>query len=169
MNILEYIRKAFAGMHHNVDANLQNMTEDLFNWPSPGTANTISATVVHFLEGEDKFINSNILGKTRVWETGNWSEKTGVKNLPGFGRDWSDFKKTRVALQPVLDYKAAVWAATDAFLANLKEEDLDRMIPFAGREITVAEMLQLCISHSLGHNGEIAALKGVQGAKGLAI
>jgi len=42
-------------------------------------------------------------------------------------------------------------------------------VAFAGGERTVAEMLLLAASQSLSHAGEIAALKGVQGAKGLSI
>ena len=169
MNTVDYISREFAAMHHSVESNLQNMTEDLFNWPTPGTANTISATLLHFLDGEDFFINVVILGKGKVWESGNWAQKTGLQKAPGIGEDWSEYKHKHVALQPVLGYKEAVWAATNAYLASLTEADLDRKVNFAGHEVKVADMLQLAVSHALGHNGEIAALKGVQGAKGLAI
>lgn len=62
-----------------------------------------------------------------------------------------------------------MWAATDAFLATLTAEALDRKVKFAGGERTVADMLILSASQSLGHIGEIAALKGVQGVKGMSI
>ena len=57
----------------------------------------------------------------------------------------------------------------DAYLATLTAAELDRKVAFAGGERTVAEMLLLAASQSLSHAGEIAALKGVQGAKGLSI
>jgi uncharacterized damage-inducible protein DinB len=169
MNTIEYIRKEIAAMHHSVDGSLQNMTDEMFNWPTPGTANTISATLLHLVGSEDFFINYVILGKGKVWKTGNWAGKVGVAETPGIGGDWSEYKRSHVALQPVVDYKNAIWASTDAYLATLTEAELDRKVQFAGGERSVADMLQLAVSHALGHNGEIAAIKGVQGSKGLAI
>lgn len=169
MDIIEYIRRGQAGMRRMVDMTMQDMTPELFNWAAPGTANTISATFLHFINVEDNFIHRLIQGKPSVWESQNWSEKTGIEKPPSIGEDWSSFKHRQVALQPLLDYKNAVWAATDAFLATLTHEDLDCKVKFAGGERTVAEMLMLAISQAHGHAGEIAALKGVQGAKGLAI
>jgi hypothetical protein len=74
-----------------------------------------------------------------------------------------------VAIQPQLEYQAAVWAATDAFLATLTPEDLDRKVKFAGGERTVADIVLLSASQALSHMGEIAALKGAQGSKGLPV
>jgi len=56
-----------------------------------------------------------------------------------------------------------VWAATDAYLANLAPAELERMVKFAGGERSLADMLMLTASHTLGHAGEISALKGIQG------
>jgi hypothetical protein len=43
------------------------------------------------------------------------------------------------------------------------------MVKFAGGERSVGAVLLLSASQSLSHNGEIAALKGIQGAKGLPV
>jgi len=56
-----------------------------------------------------------------------------------------------------------VWAATDTYLAGLTLAEMDRMVKFAGGERSVADMLILSASHTLGHAGEISALKGLQG------
>jgi hypothetical protein len=151
------------------DMVMKDMTPELFNWPAPGTANTISATFIHFTNVEDNFIHKNLQDKTSIWESENWSEKTGVEKPPSIGEDWSQFKHRQVAIQPLLDYQAAVWVAIDAYLSTLKAEDLDRKVKFAGGERTVADMLILLTSQSHSHIGEMAALKGVQGAKGLSL
>jgi hypothetical protein len=169
MNVIEYVRRVMAGVRRTVEGTMKDMTSELFNWAPPGTANTISATFIHLLNSEDHFIQVVILGKPTVWESGNWIEKTGIQKPPKFGEDWSEFKRRKTALQPLMDYKAAVWAATDAYLATLTPEELDRKVKFAGGERTVADMLILCASQSHGHMGEIAALKGIQGARGLPI
>lgn len=169
MNLYSYIQYSFGGLRRTIDSTMKDMTPELFNWAPPGTANTISATFVHFMHTEDHFIQGIIQGISTVWKNGGWSEKTGIPKPPGIGEDWSEFKHKQIDLQPLLDYKMAVWAATDSYLTNLSEEELARMVKFAGGERTVAEMLILCVSQAHGHMGEIAALKGIQGVKGLAI
>ena len=169
MDVIEYIRRQMAGMRRSINGNMQNMSGELFNYPSPGTANTISATYVHLIYSEDHFVQEILQDKTTVWDSGQWSEKVGIPKPPDIGEDWSAFKRQQLPVQPQLDYAAAVWAATDAYLDTLSAEDLDRYVQFAGGERTVADMLLLATSQALGHNGEIAALKGVQGAKGLPI
>ena len=169
MEVLEYIRYEIEGMHRAVDNSLHGLTPELFNAATPGTANSINATYVHFLHSEDNMIQKVIQGKPTVWESGGWSGKTGLPKPPGIGEDWSEYKHKQVAIQPIAEYQAAVWAATEAFVAGLKPEDLDRKVKFAGGERSVADVLHLAIAQALGHAGEIAALKGVLGAKGLPI
>jgi hypothetical protein len=169
MNTIELIKHDMAGMRRMVNMTMENMTAELFNWAPPGTANTISATFVHFINTEDNFVHKVIQGKPSVWENGGWSQKTGVQKLPSIGEDWSYFKHQQIVIQPLLEYMAAVWADTDAYLENLQEAELDRKVKFAGGERSVADMLLMAASQSLSHNGEIAALKGIQGVKGLSI
>jgi len=169
MDILEYIQRQMAGMRRSVNNVMKDMTPELFNGATPGTANAISATFVHFMNAEDNFIHKVIQGKPSVWESGPWSEKAGILKPPSSGEDWSSYKHRQIAIQPLLDYQAAVWADTDAYLATLTPEELGHKVKFAGGERTVADMLLLSVSQSLSHSGEIAALKGVQGAKGLPI
>ncbi len=159
----------FAGLRRTIDRTMKDMTPELFKWAPPGTANTISATFVHFIHTEDHFIHGIIQGIPTDWENGGWSKKTGIPKPPGIGEDWSEFKHRQTDMQPLLDYKTVVWETTDAYLATLTEEELARMVKFASGERTVAEMLILCVSQAHGHMGEIAALKGIQGVKGLAI
>jgi hypothetical protein len=169
MNVIEYIQREMAGVRHMVDMTMKDITPELFNWAPPGTANTISAIFIHLMKTEDDFIHKIIQGKPSIWESSGWSEKTGVQNPPSIGEDWSGFKHRKIAIQPLLDYEVAVWAATDAYLATLTAGELDRKVKFARGERTVAEMLLLSASQSLSHTGEIAALKGIQGVKGLPI
>jgi len=167
MNVIEYIRGEMASVRRTVDRIMKDMTAEVFNWAPPGTANTISATFIHLINVEDNFIQKVIQGKPSVWESSAWSEKTGVQKTPSIGEDWSEFKHRQVSIQPLLDYKDAVWAATDAYLATLTAEELDRKVKFAGGERTAGEMLRLSASQSHSHAGEIVALKGLQGIQGL--
>ncbi len=169
MDSIEYIKREQAGMRRFVEMTMKDMTPELFNWPAPGTANTISATFLHFINVEDYFVNELIQGKPQVWQSGGWSKKIGIEKQPSIGEDWTGFKYRTVEIAPIVEYKLAVWAATDAYMSTVTPAELDRMVPFAGGQRTVAEILMLASTQSHGHAGEIAALKGIQGARGLPI
>jgi uncharacterized damage-inducible protein DinB len=167
MDILEYIRSSITAAHQQTDDSMKDTSHDQLNWPTPGTANTISAIFVHLLNSEDFFVQDILQGKPRIWEQGHWDDITGVKDTPGYGGNWDGFKKMTLALEPLLAYQQAVRAATDSYLAKLTPEELDRKVEFGDGKSTVADILILLTSHTLCHAGEIAAVKGVQGTKGL--
>jgi uncharacterized damage-inducible protein DinB len=169
MEILEYMQRQVAGMRRQVDNTMKDVTVDQFNWAPPGTMNTISATFIHLTSVEDNFVQAILQGKPRLWDVGGWSAKTGVQKPPSIGENWDEFKHLHLEPAPFIEYQKAVWAATDAYLSSLTSADLDRKVKLGARELTVAEMLLLAASQALSHTGEIAALKGVQGAKGLPI
>jgi len=169
MEILDYMHRQMASIRSTVDMTMKDVTVEQFNWAPPGTMNTISATFIHLTSVEDHFIQGILQGKPRVWDIGGWSEKTGVKKTPGIGENWDKFKHLHLQPATFLEYQKAVWAATDAYLAGLTTEDLDRKVMLGKREMTAAELLIMAIHQSLSHTGEIAALKGIQGAKGLPI
>jgi hypothetical protein len=169
MDIIEYIKAEMASARRSIERVMKDMPQEIFNWPSPGTANTISATFIHLMNSEDHFIQEVLQGKPTVWKSQSWSERTGIQKPPGIGEDWSDYKRRQIQIQPLLEYMADVWAATDAFLASITADDLDRWLEFAGKERSVGDMLHLSIAQSYSHTGEIAALKGIQGIKGLPV
>lgn len=97
MNVIEYILREMAGVRLKVDSIMKDMTIELFNWAPPGTANTISATFIHLMRAEDKIIQKIIQSKPSIWESTNWSEKTGLQKAPSIGEDWSEFKHRQIS------------------------------------------------------------------------
>ena len=62
----------------------------------------------------------------------------------------------------------AVAAATDDFLANATDEELNKEVDSpVGKQPFITFFANIALTHAAGHWGEIAALKGVQGLKGL--
>ncbi len=167
MEVKEYIQKQLAQAHSLCDGVLAGLTDDQLNWVPPGTANTISATVMHIVGGEDSYIQGFIQGKPRLFDEGGWAARIGVSAPPRPGQPWDEYKTNKLSLAPILAYQQEVRAATDRYLAQLTPEQLDRKVNFAGRERTVGEVLTMLVGHIASHSGEVAALKGVQGAKGL--
>jgi hypothetical protein len=167
MDVKTYLKQQMANAHRQVEAVMKDVTEEQFNWLPPGTINPISAILVHVLAGEDFFIQTILQGKPRGWETQGWGAKIGIQAPPGPGSSWEVFKTTRIPVAPVLAYGKAIQAATDAYLDTLTAEELDRQVTFAGRVVPAAEVLEILVVHIASHAGEMAAVKGMQGVKGL--
>jgi hypothetical protein len=167
MEARDYIQRQLAIMRRLSDAVLADTTDEQLNWTPPGLANPIRAPLVHLSVSEDRFIQTIIQGKTTIWESKGWGEKLGLAFGPGARMDWEKTKATTLTLAPVLDYAAAVRAATDAYVATVTPEELERTVPFIGGEKPVADVLAQLVIHYSGHIGEIAALKGIQGVKGI--
>lgn len=76
----------------------------------------------------------------------------------------------RVDLSALRDYARAVYAETDAFLASLDDDALGQSLDLSGVGLgqqTVASALTLLVPNHIGtETGEIACLKGLQGARG---
>ena len=167
MDVKTYILQEMVNMRSYVDIEIKDVTEEQFNLVPPGTISPISAILLHTLSSEDFFIQVVLQGKARIWDEQGWLGKVGILAPGGPGSNWEIFKTSKVAIDPVLAYGQAVHNATDAHLAGLTAEDLDRPVSFAGKMISTAEVLMKVIVHTASHAGEIAALKGLQGSKGL--
>ena len=83
-----------------VDRTMDGVTDDLFNWAPPGTANTISATFCHLMNVEDNIIQTVLQGKTSIWDRDGWSGKTGIQKPPHIGEDWSAYQQMTIAIDP---------------------------------------------------------------------
>ena len=166
MTAIEYIQRQIAQVRFFATDVVQDLTDEQLNFPAPGTTNTIGAIYLHMTTSEDSFINSVIQGKPRIWDSDDWANKINISTPPARG-DWSGVKDKSLAVASVVAYKTVVYAATAAFLAALTDDDLARQLSFRGNVETVADILTRFVTHTSFHTGEIAAIKGVHGLKGL--
>lgn len=167
MEVKDYILQQVGFVHRLVTTVTEATTEEQFNWVPPGTVNPISSTLLHLLTDEDLFVQRIIRGKPLLWEADGWQARIGVSTRPARDQGWDEVRSTRLAVAPVLAFGRAVQAATDAYLAGLSADELDRTVPFISGERPVAVVLAILVNHCASHAGEIAAIKGMQGAKGL--
>jgi hypothetical protein len=80
--------------------------------------------------------------------------------------DWA--KTVNMDLASFQDYAKAVFAQTDAFLAGLDDAELEKKVQGPVGETTVGWfVVNILGTHFPAHISEVAALKGVQGLKGL--
>ena len=169
MDPVAALKEQLEDSHSLVDRCLEGMTTEQVHWVPPGTAHSVAATYGHTAVEEDWLIQHFLQGKPTLAQ-GSWAGKTGLSALPP-GGDWSGWARD-LRIEPAIlqEYAHAVYGATEAYLAGLKPEDLDRSMemPFPGSPPQSLHhvLTQVLIGHVNNHIGEIAAIKGVQGLKG---
>lgn len=166
MDAKEYLIRQFRWLRRQSDSVLLDTTDEHFNWTPPGTVSSISAIFVHMLAVEDAYIQEAILGQPRLWDAQGWEDRIGSR-APWRGENWDDIRGKQLTLEDAAQFQMVVRAATDAYLESLTPEELDRRVNFLDKERRVADVLAMLVVHNLGHAGEIAALKGIQGVAGL--
>jgi hypothetical protein len=162
------LRAQFKVAHDMLENTIAGCTQEVGGHRIAGaTIHTISAVYAHALTGEDFMVNQWARGGRTLLETDGWDTRAGITDVQNL-----------LAVEPgsitfdiniLREYAAAVREATDRFLAGASAEDLAREVDsFLGGKIPVAEFLgSFGVTHLSEHCGEIAALKGVQGLKGL--
>lgn len=167
MDAPEYLQRQFLAVRRLTDAATQELTDEQLNWMPPGTVNPIKTAWLHLIGAEDRYIQWMIKGGVTVWETEGWAIRLGVPVAPGRVGGWEESRAVMLTIGPVADYQHAVRAATASYLGQLTGQELAREVdsPFGKRP--VADLLAQLVAHTVGHAGEIAALRGVQGVQGL--
>ena len=166
MDTKTLIQGQVATIQRQLDGVMDGLTDEQFNHEPTGALNTIRAAFMHIIYAQDGYVQQMIGGKPRLWDSSGWSSKLGVAHAPGRG-NWEDIKNKFVPLSPVLAYQAEVRASITAYLQTLTDTELERSVTSPAGERPVAEVLGLLVTHTAGHTGEIATLKGIQGLKGL--
>ena len=170
MQLQSAAQQQLAGSHGTFRHMLSDCDPELLNRTLPGaTIGSIASIYAHVVFGEDAFVQSRFQGKPTIYESGGWEQKTGVAFPgvpPAITPEWAS--ALNMDLSTFQEYAEAVFAATDSYLANLPDSELERKIQGVMGEYTVGWGIAiLLVQHEAEHSGEIAALKGVQGLKGL--
>jgi len=160
--------------HWLINATLGDVTQEEANRPAPGLANPIGTAYAHVVFAEDGVVNGLLQGQAPLLATA-YAGKTGVDRpmpmpggVEGSMEEW--LHNTAVNLDDLRAYSAAVFAATEAFIAGVDEATLDRKIDmsFVGLgEMAFSDVFTLLVvQHCDNFSGEISAMKGVFGMKG---
>jgi len=140
----------------------KDMDETQYNQDPGGKCNPAGKLHAHALSGADFFVNTLLGGQASKWP--EFGPKTG---LPA---NQLEIWKSDATIDPSImkAYADAIRSPILEYIETLTDDDLDREIDtrFMGKQ-TVAWVLQLATSHTLGHAGEISAIKGTMGLQGL--
>ncbi len=133
-----------------------------YNWKPGGTANSAAKSHVHAISSMDFFINGTVQGKEMLWSP--FALKHGLPESPL--AVWA-YEGT-IPVEPMKEYSKSVQDAVLEYVGSLSDADFDREVEtqFFGKK-SVAWLVQLAGMHAVGHAGDMAAVKGMQGLKGL--
>jgi uncharacterized damage-inducible protein DinB len=162
VDALDLLRDQTANADRTLRQVFGQVTPDQAVWRMSGsTANTIGATFMHVYYSEDQIVHG-AQGAPTVFDSGGWQQRL------GYDHDgvWTFTGRHDPGL--LLQYADAVTAATADYLAGLPPEALAEEIETPrGRQPRARRLSVYLVNHKFQHTGEIAALLGCQGVKGL--
>jgi hypothetical protein len=156
----------FAEGHRTLDTVMADMPQEMLAWQPPGTALPIGMIFAHAVGLEDLYLRQIIQQQPLLWQEQSWERRLGHPQAPN---QWNILKLLPPDMAELRAYQAAVFAQSRAYVHALSASDFDQPLTFPGStwSMTIGQLLGVVVAHTFGHAGEIAALKGVQGAKGL--
>lgn len=166
MDTKEYLQKQIESMKSLQDAAVKDLTDEQLMFNPEGTVSPIGVIWLHMVYSEDSFI-AILMQKPTLWEAGGWKERFELEKAPDFGEDWTVFQESKITVDLLEAYTQAVREETSACLEATSSESLDERVKFFSESDPKADVWVLLSQHTLLHSGEIAAIKGLQGVKGL--
>ena len=165
MDERELLRGQFKATRENLDRTIADCTPEVADKTDDAwTINKIGSLYAHVVLGEDMMIGGMGKGGETVFKNGGWEERLGISSVAL--RQDEELASLTIHLEVFREYAEAVGTATDEFLANATDEQLEKKIGVS--QMPLIEILaNIGVPHMAEDWGEIAALKGVQGLKGL--
>ena len=170
MNGVEVLQFALGHAFGILGQVTADVSPELADWQPPGIANPIGSTYWHLLSSVDHIVHRWCQGVESLDERQGWRERALTVSLPEpeHGGDWLAYMRAiRVDIPTLHEYAQALHGAIQGWLDSLTPEDLGRTIETPAGEQSLGQLVEVfVIWHANSHCGEIAALKGCQGAKG---
>lgn len=168
MNIGDILKDQYEQGHAILDGVMADVDPELVNRETRlGTLGSIGSIFAHMVFTEDG-IMSGAQGKPTLYESAGWDKRIQIPT-PGIRQTAEWAAGVKLDLPVFKDYAKEVFAATEKYVASLSGDDLEReMTGLAGRPVKLAMMIgTVGTIHVAEHTGEIAAIKGMHGLKGL--
>ena len=167
MEAKELLREQFKTMHQFLDMTIADCTPEVIEKKDDAwTINKIGSLYAHIVLAEDMMVGGMGKGGETVLKSNDWEKKLGVDAASS--RQDEALASMTIDLDVFREFAKAVGAATEEFLASATAEQLEKEIDGpVGKQPYITFLANIGLTHVAGHWGEIAALKGVQGLKGL--
>ncbi|HUY99999.1 MAG TPA: DinB family protein [Thermomicrobiaceae bacterium] len=169
MDAVGLLRQELGQGHEIMEQAVADLPADQLHHRAEGsTIQSIATIYAHTVMSEDHLMSKNVQGLPTRFEREGWAARVGIGMIP-FGGDYDSW----LASVPGVDFGALrayaeqVYADTDRYLGTLSQADLDRTVVFVN-EMPLGSFLATVVAwHAVHHGGEICALKGALGGKGL--
>jgi hypothetical protein len=148
---------------------VEDVTEEQANWVPGGTANPIGANYAHLVITADAGFNSQLFGGMPIMAT-KFRGQIGLSGMPHAAGGWHDWSMLRVDWDRLRAYGQSLREDVEAHLVALTRGDLERPVDMRAHGLGMWTGLDIADlhghHHARIHGGEIACLKGLQGARG---
>jgi hypothetical protein len=164
------LSQQLAGNHDILEQTIADCSQHTLDVNPPNaTITNIGSIYAHVIFSEDGIVQGMLQKKPPVYQAHGWASRLNVHMPanPQFDPAWG--RTVRMDLPSFREYAKAVYSATDAYVGSLTAADLDQKVDtgFVGPQTVGFILGNICAWHVAEHNGEIGALKGAQGLKGL--
>jgi hypothetical protein len=171
---VELVRRIVRDARQVLEGTMADVTQQQAEYVPPGIANPLGATYAHVVCSEDMIVQG-MFRQVQPLGASDWAARTGLSEpMPMPGPGWAEYqpwtRRVKIDLAQLRAYAQAVAEQTDTWIAGLSDADLDRPIDLSGVGLgqhTLGSAIGLLVANHLGtETGEIAVLKGIQGARG---
>lgn len=164
-NAVSNLRLLFGMAHQYLEGTVAGLTDDQLNWVPGDRLAPIAAQYAHIVTSEDWLINIKAKNGAPVMA----STDTGLSSPPPPVL-WNEWARTStINLPTVQSYAQAVYQATDAYLASITDDELNRIVDMSEvgmGQLPMAAVIGLALLNVALHCGETSCLKGLQGLVG---
>lgn len=154
----------FGRVHEAVHGVVQGIDERALTWRADPEANTIAWLVWHLTRVEDDHV-ADLASSLQVWTSQRWSVRFGLPfddHASGYGFTSEQVASVRASAELLLGYHDAVHAMIAAWLADLDESTLDRIVDERwDPPVTAAVRIVSVLEDALQHAGQAAFVRGL--------
>ncbi|MEX2246438.1 MAG: DinB family protein [Dehalococcoidia bacterium] len=168
--LLRYLSGELRGMHGLYDRVTVDLTDDQLNHVPSGGHQNIAFCLWHYVRTEDNVIQFVLQRQPTVWMEGGWDKRFGL-DAKSQGTGFTDDEARAFRIEGAADfrlYMAEVFRRTEAYVANMSDEDTQRRVTVKplGEMSALQVVSGMCMTHGYRHLGEIEFAKGLVAPKG---
>jgi uncharacterized damage-inducible protein DinB len=164
MTVADLVIDGFDRIQQVVHGAVKGLSEDQLAERLAPDANTIAWLVWHLTRVQDDHL-ADLEEAPQVWTEQGWHERFGLPFDPGatgYGHGPKQVAAVRAAAELLTGYHDAVHDQTVAWLAGLKESQLDRIVDEGWNPpVTLGVRLVSVLSDDLQHAGQAAYVRGI--------
>jgi hypothetical protein len=166
-----FIHAQLTRLHHGLDRALEDLTDEQLHAVPGGhpKANTVAFGLWHCARTEDNVVRWVLQDRRpTVWAEGGYAQRLGLPPVAqGTGMPTAEAQALRIKDRGLFRaYMQQVWTSTDEFFAAADPAALERTVTVKplGEMPAVQVLGQVCLTHGMGHLGEIELARTLVGA-----